>query len=567
MGKKSKRNTSTSDKNTKKETSRKGKTVKARVTLYDTVGGLFRAKKLDEIRKIESKCRHLDSFSDDPLENIYILHAFGHAMYDPDNDDEDNCLSRAILYLERAKLICNTNQDERFQAVFLQFRRYVEIHLSLCYSSDDHDMEKAISSFRWLVENCERGYVQSEHGKLSMLSSNFSKFKQYGYAIEVSEKLCVLRAEGVETCTVINQISYVFQLMQAYIGYGELLKAKSTIEKFLFLMPNNDMTPHFEGCVEFGLCNYGTAIHHFSNISSEAYNEDPELPLKLGRALLRRSTDNEAESFEIFQTGLDRWVEPSIERDEILLCMGTEYRKLKKWSQSIEYLEKLTRSVSCQNSMIHSQANWSQSTEYLKKLTLSESRQNSTMLSQANKAMTETYLEQYCTDTTLDVDQRTQKLQLATYNAQSVHEAAYDMYLIRAQLFYFNDGDGDKHQAYQQLELYLDACLRDCKLTCYTCNQRIRTGSVPFSCACCKVASYCDRRHQKMTWKKERICHRVLCPLLGYWRKAKKKRRRNGSDEGDHRENERVFDTFFRSICPSVNSNDPYYYDGLVFVD
>ena len=164
--------------------------------------------------------------------------------------------------------------------------------------------------------------------------------------------------------------------------------------------------------------------------------------LQLGQALLRRSKDNEVEAIEIFEKELDRTVYPSDEREEMHFTMGTEYRKLKKWNRSIKHLQKLT------------------------------------LLSQADEAMAQAYLEQYCTDVTLGIPKRTQMLQFATMHAQSVDAVTTDMHLLRAQLFYFN---GDKHQAYRQLELYLDARLLDCKLKCYTCDQRIRTGSVPFS--------------------------------------------------------------------------------------
>ena len=94
-------------------------------------------------------------------------------------------------------------------------------------------------------------------------------------------------------------------------------------------------------------------------------------------------------------------------------------------------------------------------------------------------------------------------------DAQSVDEVTPGKRLIHSQLFYFN---GDKQQAYKQLVLYLDARLIDCKLKCYTCEQRTRHGSVPFSCECCRVASYCGRKHQKLTWKNECVC---CVPCLG----------------------------------------------------
>jgi len=129
-----------------------------------------------------------------------------------------------------------------------------------------------------------------------------------------------------------------------------------------------------------------------------------------------------------------------------------------------------------------------------------------------------------------------------------VHIVSTEMHLIFAQLFYFN---GDKQQAYHHLELYLDARLAECKLGCYTCQQRVRHGSVPFSCASCRVASYCGRKHQKMTWKNERICHKVLCPLFGYWRMVKKKQKKHkGLTDEDRCECKRVFETFYDSICP-----------------
>ena len=61
-----------------------------------------------------------------------------------------------------------------------------------------------------------------------------------------------------------------------------------------------------------------------------------------------------------------------------------------------------------------------------------------------------------------------------------------------------------------------------------------------------------------MTWKNERICHKVLCPLLGYWRRAKKRKRRrerNGRGNEDQSESVRVFEAFFESIFCSRGLN------------
>ena len=253
----------------------------------------------------------------------------------------------------------------------------------------------------------------------------------------------------------------------------------------------------------------------------------------LARTLLQHSTDNEAEAFEIFQKELDRSVD-SLHKDLLLFQMGKEYRKLHKWDQSIQALHQL-----CPSS----------------------NRPDGTMLPGASKTMAQTYLEQYCTDTSLDIDQRTVILRHATEHATQVDRVSTEMHLIHAQVFYFNGG---KRQAYRHLELYLDARLAGCKLSCYTCKQRVRHGSVPFSCASCKVASYCGRKHQKMTYKNERICHKVFCPVLGYWRIAKKEqqeqkkpekqKKQKGLTNDDRSEYARVFDAFFENICPHVKT-------------
>jgi len=52
--------------------------------------------------KVESKYRHLDAFSDNPVKDVGVLYyAFGRANYDGSKDEIH--LNRAIDYYERAK--------------------------------------------------------------------------------------------------------------------------------------------------------------------------------------------------------------------------------------------------------------------------------------------------------------------------------------------------------------------------------------------------------------------------------------------------------------------------------
>ena len=204
---------------------------------------------------------------------------------------------------------------------------------------------------------------------------------------------------------------------------------------------------------------HDTAIDHYREMQEYPSLSETRVANSLGLAtsLLKHSTDNEAEAFAIFQLEINHCGASSDDRELILFRMGIEYRHLNKWDQSIEVLHQLC---------------------------LSASRPESTMTPQANEAMAQTYLERYCTDTTLDIDQRTQNLSHAADHSMIVrHVVAEDkvsteMHLIDAQLFYFND---DKQQAFHHLELYLDARVAECKHSCYTCEQRVRHGSVPFS--------------------------------------------------------------------------------------
>ena len=199
------------------------------------------------------------------------------------------------------------------------------------------------------------------------------------------------------------------------------------------------------------LCNYRAAIKHCRNTCdscvSYGSNSHSFSPV-FGKALLRHSAKNEAEAIGAFQAALVSFELSGDKREEILFEMAAGCRILEKWSQFIHTLRQLFICVS---------------------------RAKSKMLSEANIAMTKTYLEQCCTDASLDINQRAEILHEATEYSQKVDQVSMEMYRIHTQLFYFN---GDKPHAYLHLESYLDGHLAECKLKCYTCQQRVRKGSV-----------------------------------------------------------------------------------------
>ena len=169
--------------------------------------------------------------------------------------------------------------------------------------------------------------------------------------------------------------------------------------------------------------------------------------------------------------------------------------------------------------------------------------------------MAQTYFEQYCTGTTLTIDQRTELLCHAEHFPNRSMRSPPKCTL-------------PKHSSSTSMVtnvsyIVISSYLAECKLIFYYCKQRVRHGSVPFSCASCRVASYCSRKHQKLTWKNERICHKELCPLLGYWRMSKKgemRRESNGLGSEDRCEYVKVFETFFESTFPHVKACVPLYY-------
>ena len=423
----------------------------ATANIFMTVGRLLEAGNFEKIFKIESKYRHLATFCDHPFDDAYVLTAFGHA--NGVCSQGEACMERAIHYYERAiERVEDASDVGQYQARIAIMKITIEMNLSQLYS-DGRDMEKAISSHRWLLENCNRHGVTARY--VINISHKFNRFEKYEYTIEVLEGAMAM--DMIETFE--DKVEVKTFLIDAYIGFGEFLKAKAANKNRI----NHWETAMQSGMIEVGLCNYKAAIACFRELvaaerQKQEYDDslsetrDSSRSVGLARTLLLHSAANKGEAFAIFQEELNRCVDP-LDREEILIQMGTEYRKLNKWDQSIEALHQLC---------------------------LSSTRPDGTMLPQANEAMAQTYLEQYCTDTTLDIDQRAEILCHATSRfilSFQVHIVSTEMHLTQAQLFHVS---GDKQQAYHHLELYLDARLAECKLSCYTCEQRVRHGSVSF---------------------------------------------------------------------------------------
>jgi len=192
------------------------------------------------------------------------------------------------------------------------------VHLAALYSNG-RDMEKAISSNRWFLENCNRHEVKAIY--VILLSDDFDRFEKLEYTIEVLEGSMDLMETFVEK----DQVQIIIRLVCAYIGCGEFLKATSAIENSFNMHRWVARFSFHAGRIEEGLCNYEAAIAHFRKTVAELQMQEYNDSLKGTRIgyslvrlaktrLLQHSAENEAEAFAIFQEELDRCVVHLIER-------------------------------------------------------------------------------------------------------------------------------------------------------------------------------------------------------------------------------------------------------------
>ncbi len=132
-------------------------------------------------------------------------------------------------------------------------------------------------------------------------------------------------------------------------------------------------------------------------------------------------------------------------------------------------------------------------------------------------------------------------------NARDLHSSMYHIemgantarkMITRAQVYYLQR---ETTKAYIYLATFLDTSIAEDPLMCGVCQQQNRSGSEMKQCSGCKIACYCSTRCQKIHWKTSigvnSIPHKMLCPLLSYWRKKCKKEMK-GKPKGENDEEE-----------------------------
>ena len=157
----------------------------AAATINDTICRLVDGdnSNSEKILKIELEYRHLNTFSDDPEEDAFILFAFGRE-HDEGSEypgEDETCLNRAIGYYKRAKeRVEDADADDRSQTQ-KSLKSGITKHFTSLYSRG-RDMEKGICSHRWFLTNGNHYEVIAIY--MRHLSHNFSQFKRFEYVIE-----------------------------------------------------------------------------------------------------------------------------------------------------------------------------------------------------------------------------------------------------------------------------------------------------------------------------------------------------------------------------------------------
>jgi hypothetical protein len=183
-------------------------------------GGPMVADKFEEILKFELKYRHLGTFSDDPYSMKMRVFSIPLAVQIMRLQKMKLASTARFIISKEPKCAVRTQMPSD-QVRSKNLKTAIGMRLAGIYSNG-RGMEKAISSYRWSFANGNR----PDEGIIT-ISRNFNRFKKCEYTIEVLEgsmdSIRTLREKAkAKTC-----------LIQAYIGFGEFLKAKAANEKRL----------------------------------------------------------------------------------------------------------------------------------------------------------------------------------------------------------------------------------------------------------------------------------------------------------------------------------------------
>jgi len=222
----------------------------------------------------------------------------------------------------------------------------------------------------------------------------------------------------------------------------------------------------------------------------------------MGDVLLAQD-GREKEAIEMFQKAsgiLETCGDPE-GMGRVLCNLGEAYTRIEAWDDAITALK---QSISIAESIDF------------------EGKRNERQ-SQAYQVLGQTYLEQYYIDESLDGvpearDEVIRKALLFSERSIEIRRGNDPsiLYLDVAQEHYFL---GDAEKAHAVLKKYLDLTVELGSSCCQACHQSCAKDETMMVCMGCLVTRYCSQAHQRRTWKKGRLCHKVMCPLLQRWRR------------------------------------------------
>jgi len=438
------------------------------------------------------------------IANVKILYCYGAAhLYIADG-------RKPLPYLKRSFDLINSNVDEQSRKELLKSSTTLNaaFYLGICYA-DMGDADEAMSNHLWICDHCAPESLPN--GYLYCLCKCFTSNGSNQHTIDTVEPVLA----HLEACNSYpDQIFILLSLVLAYKCDDEYLKGLPLCKQVLHLcnvagssdQMHMSMALYQLGSFEMALRNNDRAILHFKKylelpMTGKFYCNIWEVLLL--EALAKESKVNEEQAMEI----LDRAVANSNAKGSfgLFLQAGITFRSFGRWNDASYFFAR------AKGLDVETEENAVEALHY-QNLAIQEEQS--------------TYLEQYCSDTTLSNESRNTILQdlvdscdpkvfLDTKSiylkcgSQKMHYSRSKVLLYGSQVLYYS---GNKEKAFTTLKEYLDWRVYECKSSCYSCKQRVRDGSVPFKCENCRVAVYCDRKHQALTWNRERICHRVSAP-------------------------------------------------------
>jgi len=187
----------------------------------------------------------------------------------------------------------------------------------------------------------------------------------------------------------------------------------------------------------------------------------------------------------------------------ILCKLGEAFRAIEAWDDAITALEKsISISAYIELEVIRNE-----------------------LQSELHQVLGRTYLEQYYSDESLVGMPETREgiIHEASFCSQEAINLRREddprkpiIYLDLAQEHYFL---GDTENAQAVLTEYFDRTVKLGPKHCQMCHQACPKDAHMEKCSVCKVARYCSRAHSIQAWQKDRLCHKVMCPLLKRWRR------------------------------------------------